>query len=151
MRARPTIHTFRSYAYVGVQFVCLVFIITTGPWLATSPELLALEISGIFFGFWALLTMKLRNLSVLPTIKPNCSLQTGGPYLWIRHPMYSALLLVMLALVLEEFTYWRGVVWLILSLDLVLKLQYEEELLANEFPEYRGYQSKTSKLIPWIW
>ena len=148
---RLTIHAFRSYVYVGIQFVCLALLIATGPWIASSLEFLVLEMLGIFFGFWALLTMKLRNLSVLPTIQPNRSLQTGGPYQWIRHPMYSALLLVMLVLVLEGFTYWRGAVWLALSLDLVLKLQYEEELLVNRFPEYRGYQSKTSKLIPWIW
>ena len=148
---RLTIHAFRSYVYVGIQFVCLALLIATGPWIASSLEFLVLEMLGIFFGFWALLTMKLRNLSVLPEIKPNSFLQTGGPYRWVRHPMYSALLLVMLVLVLEEFTYWRGLVWLILSLDLFLKLQYEEELLVNRFPEYRGYQSKTSKLIPWIW
>ena len=148
---RSTTHSFRSYVYVGVQFFCLVLIIATGPWLVASPEFLVLEMLGIFFGFWALLTMKLCNLSALPETKPNCSLQTGGPYRWLRHPMYSALLLVMLVLVLEEFTYWRGIVWLVLSLDLVLKLQYEEQLLVNKFPEYRGYQSKTSKLIPWIW
>ena len=148
---RSTIHAFRSYVYVGIQFVCLALLITTGPWIAASMEFLVLEMLGIFFGFWALLTMKLRNLSVLPEIKPNSFLQTGGPYRWVRHPMYSALLLVMLVLVLEEFTYWRGLVWLILSLDLFLKLQYEEELLVNKFFEYRVYQSKTSKLIPWIW
>ena len=148
---RSTIHAFRSYVYVGIQFVCLALLITTGPWIAASMEFLVLEMLGIFFGFWALLTMKLRNLSVLPEIKPNSFLQTGGPYRWVRHPMYSALLLVMLVLVLEEFTYWRGLVWLILFLDLFLKLQYEEELLVNEFSEYRVYQSKTSKLIPWIW
>ena len=148
---RLTIHAFRSYVYVGVQFVCLVLIITTGPLLASSLELLVLEMLGFFFGFWALVTMKFRNLSVFPEIKPSSSLQTSGPYRWIRHPMYSALLLVMLVLVLEDFTYWRGAVWLILSLGLVLKLEYEEQLLVNKFPEYRGYQSKTSKLIPWIW
>ena len=126
---RSTIHAFRSYVYVGIQFVCLALLITTGPWIAASMEFLVLEMLGIFFGFWALLTMKLRNLSVLPEIKPNSFLQTGGPYRWVRHPMYSALLLVMLALVLEEFTYWRGVVWLALSLDLILKLQYEDCLL----------------------
>ena len=148
---RSTIHAFRSYVYVGIQFVCLALLITTGPWIAASMEFLVLEMLGIFFGFWALLTMKLRNLSVLPEIKPNSFLQTGGPYRWVRHPMYSALLLVMLVLVLEEFAYWRGLVWLILSLDLFLKLQYEEELLVKKFFEYRVYQSKTSKLIPWIW
>ena len=148
---RLTIYAFRSYAYVGVQFVCLALIIMTGPWLATSPEFFVLEMLGIFFGFWALLTMKLRNLSALPEIKPSSPLQTSGPYQWIRHPMYSSLLLVMLVLVLEEFTYLRAAVWLVLYLDLVLKLQYEEQLLVNRFPEYRGYQSKTSKLIPWIW
>ena len=140
----------QSYTFVGVQFVCLSLILTTGPWLAKTPGFLFLELFGGFLGVWAIWTMKLRNLSALPDIKSHSPLQTGGPYRWIRHPMYTALLLLMLALVCEEFSYWRGLMWGVLLVDLFLKLRYEEVLLAKNFPEYAEYQQRTHKLIPWI-
>jgi len=140
----------QSYLFVGVQFVCLGLILTTGPWLAKTPGFLFLELFGGFLGVWAIWTMKLRNLSALPDIKSHSPLQTGGPYRWIRHPMYTALLLLMLALVCEEFSYWRGLMWGVLLVDLFLKLRYEEVLLAKNFLEYAEYQTRTHKLIPWI-
>ncbi len=140
----------QSYTFVGVQFVCLGLILATGPWLAKTPGLFLVELLGGILGVWALWTIKLRNLSALPDIKSNSPLQTGGPYQWIRHPMYTALLLLMLALVCEEFTYWRGLMWVVLLVDLFLKLRYEEVLLVKNFPEYAEYQQRTHKLIPWI-
>lgn len=141
----------QSYTFVGVQLVCLGLILATGPWLAKTPGLFLVELFGGILGVWALWTIKLRNLSALPDIKSNSPLQTGGPYQWIRHPMYTALLLLMLALVCEEFTYWRGLMWVVLLVDLFLKLRYEEVLLVKNFPEYAEYKTRTHKLIPWIW
>ncbi len=143
-------HRVLSYAFVGIQFVCLGLIVFTGPWLAKTPVLFLMEMCGGFLGVWALLTMKLRHLSALPEVKPKSPLQTEGPYRWIRHPMYTALLLLTLALVIEEFSPLRGVVWCVLVVDLYLKLQYEEGLLLKAFPDYRDYQTRTHKLIPWI-
>ncbi len=140
----------KSYVFVGVQFVCLGLILATGPWLATTPALFLVEMLGGLLGVWAVSTMKLRHLSALPDIKSNTPLQTAGPYRWIRHPMYAALLLVTLALVCDAFSYWRGLIWIALLVDLVLKLHYEEQLLATTFPEYRDYQTRTHKLIPWV-
>lgn len=143
-------HQIQSYIFVTVQFVCLGLIVATGPWLAKTPGFFLMEMFGCFLGVWALLTMKVRHLSALPEIKSNSPLQTGGPYRWVRHPMYSALLVLTLALVLEEFSYLRGGVWGVLLIDLLLKLQYEEVLLRQTFPEYEEYQTHTHKLIPWV-
>lgn len=143
-------HRIQSYIFVGVQFICLAVIFITGPWLAKTPVLLLIEMLGGLLGLWALVTMKLRHLSALPEIKSNSPLQTGGPYRWIRHPMYTALLLLTLPLIFEEFSPLRGVVWGVLLVDLFLKLQYEEQLLMKAFPEYREYQTRSHKLIPWI-
>ena len=140
----------KSYIYVGIQFLCLGFIISSGPWVARAPIFFLLEMCGGLLGVWALFTMKLRNLSALPEVKFGSTLKTEGSYQWIRHPMYLALLLVMLALVCEYFTYWRGLIWLVLFIDLLLKLHYEEQLLLEAFSEYRNYQMRTHKLIPWI-
>lgn len=147
---RQSNHRLQSYAFVGVQFVCLGLLIISGPWVAKSPGFFLLEMLGVGVGVWALLTMKLRNLSALPEIKMNSPLQTGGPYQLVRHPMYSALLLLSLALVLEAFSYWRALTWLVLFVDLWFKLRFEEMLLVETFPQYREYQTKTHKLIPWV-
>ena len=141
----------QSYIFVGVQFICLGLLMVTGPWLVTTPGLVLLEMSGVLLGVWAVLTMNLRHLSAFPEVKANSPLQSGGPYRWIRHPMYLALLMVTLALVWEKFSYVRGGVWMVLFIDLVLKLQYEEQLLKNTFPDFQDYQTRTNKLIPWIW
>lgn len=143
-------HRIQSYIFVGVQFICLGWIFATGPWVAETLMLVLMESLGGFLGVWALWTMKLRHLSALPEIKPQSPLQTGGPYRWIRHPMYTALLLLTLALVIEEFSLWRGLVWCILVCDLFLKLQFEEVLLMKAFPDYQEYQARSHKLIPWI-
>ncbi|MDT7044229.1 isoprenylcysteine carboxylmethyltransferase family protein [Candidatus Nitronereus thalassa] len=144
-------HQVQSYIFVGVQFICLGLLVVTGPWLASIPGLVLLEMSGVVLGLWAVLTMKLRHLSAFPEIKASSSLQSRGPYRWIRHPMYLALLMVTLAIVWEEFSYVRGGVWMVLFIDLMLKLQYEERLLEKTFPDFQDYQTRTFKLLPWIW
>ena len=139
-----------SYVLVGVQFACIGVILVSGPWVAGHEWFFILELSGILLGIWAAATMKVRNVNVFPEVKSGSHLVTGGPYRWIRHPMYTALLMVMLALVCESFSYWRGFCWLLLSVNLVAKLFYEETFLREAFDDYEGYQLRTWRLIPWI-
>ena len=74
-----------------------------------------------------------------------------GPYKVIRHPMYLALLITTLPLVISDFTYLRLVFWFILLVDLVIKMGYEENLLQEKFPEYIHYQKQTARLLPEIY
>ena len=122
----------------------------TGPLVAEHWATLLLELFGIMLGIWALFTMSLRNLRILPEVKPGGQLMTNGPYRWIRHPMYSALLLVTLALVLDHWSALRFGIWLILFIVLLAKLTYEEALLREAFPEYTNYERRTYRLIPFV-
>lgn len=140
----------KSYVLVGVQLACVVAILVSGPWVATQAVFFVMELLGVVLGVWAVMTMNVKQLTPLPEIKSGSRLVTRGPYRWIRHPMYAALLLVMLALVAEAFSYWRGACWVLLSADLVVKLSYEETFLRDAFPDYGAYQSRTWRLIPWI-
>jgi len=109
-----------------------------------------LEMLGLTVGFWAILSMHLRQVRISPEIAPHASLVTSGPYRFIRHPMYLAVLSVTLALVLNNFTWGRGIAWIILLADLVTKLNYEERLLTARFPHYADYRRQTKKLLPFI-
>ena len=140
----------RSYVLVGIQLACMAAILVSGPWIAGHGWFLALELSGILLGAWAILTMKVKNVNVFPEVRAGSRLVTAGPYRWIRHPMYTGLLMIMLALVCESFSYWRGLCWLLLGANLVVKLSYEETLLQEVFDDYEAYRLRTWRLVPWI-
>ena len=140
----------RSYVLVGVQFSCIVAILSSGPWIARHAWFFTLQLSGILLMAWAVLSMNLRHVNAFPEVKAGSHLVTNGPYQWIRHPMYTALLMTMLALVCEAFSYWRGFWWVLLSADLVVKLSYEERLLGEVFDDYEAYRLRTWRLVPWI-
>lgn len=139
------------YLFVLVQFAALGGILLTGPLLAQAPWLLAAELGGLALGAWAILSMGIGRVSALPTPRADARLVARGPYAYIRHPMYTGLLLFGLALVLAAPNPLRIAFWLVLLVDLVLKLRYEERLLAAKFLEYAGYRERTKKLIPFIY
>ncbi|MEN6308151.1 MAG: methyltransferase [Anaerohalosphaeraceae bacterium] len=136
-----------SYLYVLIQGVLIVVIGMTSRF-TTNPFIFAGLTGGLVLMAWSLRTMRLDNLNVFPDLKEKSRLVTWGPYRWIRHPMYSAVLLVTLMLVLTNLTLLRFGYWVILFVDLWLKFRYEESLLLKRYPEYAEYQRTTARLIP---
>ncbi len=139
-----------SWLLVGVQFACMGAILVSGPWVAGHGAFFVLELSGCLLGMWAVAAMQWRNLHVLPEVRPGSRLVTDGPYRWIRHPMYTALLMVTLALVGASLSYWRGGCWVTLCATLVVKLSREETCLREAFDDYDAYRLRTWRLIPWM-
>jgi protein-S-isoprenylcysteine O-methyltransferase Ste14 len=140
----------KSVVLLGVQLACLAYLLMTGPWLAELPWIW-IEIAGLYLGAWAVWTIKLKNLRPLPEPSRQAKLVTRGPYRWIRHPMYTAVLLMTGALVLDAPGRERVGAWLLLVADLLVKLHFEESLLAARFPEYSAYRKRTKRLIPFAY
>ena len=141
----------RSYVFVIVQFACLIAIALTGPLIARNPLWLALEAAALLLGLWTLWTMRAGRFNIVPDVPANSQLITHGPYRFIRHPMYATLLLGALALVLNAPTPLRAAVWVVLLVDLVLKLNYEERLLVESFPSYAEYRQRSKRLLPFVY
>ena len=141
----------KSYIFVFVQFVCLGIILFTGPVIPSNYFLSAIELLAGVLAIWAIRTMRIGTFNVTPNIKPGGNLVTNGPYRFIRHPMYTSLLLATLPMILNRCTPERSVSWLVLLFDLVLKLRFEEELLSKAFVDYRTYMQRTRRLIPFLY
>lgn len=147
----PRFGILKSLSLVVIQFVCLGLLAVTGPLFPANALLLAVELVGLGLGIWAVLTIGIGHFNVAPDPLRWSRLVTHGPYRLIRHPMYLALLLVTLPLVAAEFSAVWLAVWLVLLTDLVLKLQYEESLLAVRLIGYQEYQHHSYRLIPFIY
>lgn len=140
-----------SYILVGVQLVCLGLIVVTGPLIPPGWLGQLLVLCGFLVAVWGVLAMRIPDVSILPEVRPGARLVSRGPYRYIRHPMYSGLLLGGLGLVLGAPIWWRGLIWLVLLADLLIKLRYEEQLLARRFPDYAAYSRRTWRLIPFVY
>ena len=141
----------KSLLFVFVQIISLGLIGVTGPLFAANKFLLFVEMIGLFLGVWAVLIMKPGNFNITPDPLSWSKLVRGGPYRFIRHPMYLALLLTTLPLIIDRFNYLRLLFWVTLLIDLLLKIIYEEKILVAEVNGYENYLKGTYRLIPRVY
>ena len=141
----------KSITFVFIQFLCLGMLAVTGPLIPSIPVLLVIYLVGLGLGIWAVLSMRIGNFNIIPNPFAWSKLVTSRPYRLIRHPMYLALLLVTLPLVIEEFTFFRLGIWLVLLFDLLVKLNFEENLLRIKLDGYEQYIQVSSRLIPYLY
>lgn len=140
-----------SYLLVGIQLGALAVIALTGPLIARSPVLFAVQALGAALGLWAIASIRVRDLSILPDVREGAMFVRRGPYRYIRHPMYAGLLLVTLPPVIAYPAPLRIAAWSVLLIDIIVKLRHEEQLLRRAFDEYPAYQRETKRLIPFVY
>lgn len=147
------LHTLGKLLVLG-QFGCLgVLIVLAAPQFLQHPvpalAWLALGLSALV-GLWALTANRPGNFNIHPTPRADGKLVAHGPYRWIRHPMYTAVMLLGLACALTRGDVLAWLLWGVLCLVLVSKAVLEERWMAALHPSYAHYQSRTRWFIPFL-
>jgi len=108
----------------------------------------ALTLFGVLFTIWARVYLG-RNWSSVAAVKADHELVTGGPYRWVRHPIYSGLTLgfVGTAVAIGQ---WRGVLAVAFSLIAVAqRIVIEERFMREQFGNvYDTYAQRVRALVP---
>jgi protein-S-isoprenylcysteine O-methyltransferase Ste14 len=110
----------------------------------------ALVVGGLLFTVWARILLG-GNWSGTVTLKHGHEIIRAGPYRWIRHPIYTGLLLAFLGSAIGRGE-WRGLVALgLAAAALWRKLGVEEQWLQELFGSaYTDYRRSTWALIPFV-
>ncbi len=92
------------------------------------------------------------NYSWLLQLREGHTLVTSGPYRWVRHPMYTAFILLHMAAALLSANAFLGLTWLGgLALLLAGRVRREEAMLTEAFgTKYKAYMARTGRFLPGV-
>jgi protein-S-isoprenylcysteine O-methyltransferase Ste14 len=104
---------------------------------------------GVYLAIWARLVLG-ANWGMPMTQKQDPQLVTSGIYGYIRHPIYSGVLLMSLGSFLAVNYYW-SLVFIVAAIYFVYSARVEERLMKKQFPTaYPAYMKRAKMLIPFI-
>jgi protein-S-isoprenylcysteine O-methyltransferase Ste14 len=117
---------------------------------SSSPFIISLQCVAFLLFLWARITFGRRSYHIVadPTER---GLVMGGPYRYIRHPIYAAMCLFTLAGVAGHWTWSSAVLGGLVLACAVTRIICEEALVAARYPEYAQYAATTWRMIPYAY
>jgi protein-S-isoprenylcysteine O-methyltransferase Ste14 len=114
-----------------------------------GPLTIGLQVAAILLMLWARVTFGLRSFhyAANPT---EGGLVTTGPYRFIRHPIYAAILLFVWTGVSANWSLRAAALGLLATAMTFLRMIFEERLVRERYPEYADYARRTRRVIPYI-
>jgi len=104
---------------------------------------------GLAFAIWARIHLG-RNWGGPMTRKDDPELVTSGPYHFVRHPIYSGILLGGLGTALALSWVWLVAVGLV-AVYFLYSARVEERYMTEQFPDdYPAYKRSTKMLVPFV-
>lgn len=91
------------------------------------------------------------NLSPFPSPLPGSKLIENGVYKFVRHPIYTALILAFTGYAIISDSGYRLLISAVLFLLFYFKTRYEERRLIEKFPTYSEYKKQSGRFFPRVW
>ncbi|HVY54476.1 MAG TPA: methyltransferase [Thermodesulfobacteriota bacterium] len=148
-RERPGKTAILVFNFVEAAIVCLLVLM--GSPVATHPLLIFVQIAGLWIILWVLWTNSVKKFRITLDLPPETRFVAKGPYSFVRYPVYTALLVITLTLVIDRLEIEELVLWLLLFIVFIFDIRYEERLYTSYFGDYSLYRDRTSRLIPYVY
>jgi protein-S-isoprenylcysteine O-methyltransferase Ste14 len=114
-----------------------------------GPITIAIQVIAAFLMVWARLTFGIRSFH--GTANPTAGgLVTTGPYRYIRHPIYAAILFFFWAGIAAHPSLFTVSAGLLATTFTAVRIVAEEKLLVTMYPEYGAYARVTKRLVPLV-
>ena len=132
------------------QFGSIAVLLVGGSWLLPWWAWCLFACGVLVFG-WAVASLGRNNFTILPDPRRGSTLSRNGIYRWLRHPMYTAVLLCGIAVSFGAPSTARWMALAVCAVVLVIKVYYEEELLTARYPDYSQRMKTVARLLPGVW
>jgi protein-S-isoprenylcysteine O-methyltransferase Ste14 len=142
-----------GWLFVAAQAGLLVAILvvpgaelwTRPTWLVTIAGILI--VVGIVIAAVAALRLG-TGLTISPVPNGSGELQTDGLYGVVRHPIYTGLILALVGAALRSGSAATGLLVALTIAFFAVKARWEEQRLADRYPDYPSYAAATPRFVP---
>ena len=136
------------FAFFGLV-ACVFALAFTGSLFANGPVTIAIQIAAALLMFWARITLGMRSFHA--EANPTAGgLVTKGPYRYVRHPIYAAILYCLWAGIAAHLSLSNALIGSAATAMLGLRIRSEEVLLGQAYPEYAAYSGRTARMLPGV-
>jgi protein-S-isoprenylcysteine O-methyltransferase Ste14 len=138
-----------SVAAFGCMVAGIVWLVFRSEVFAHSVPAIAVQALAVLLMILARMAFGMRSFHAAANPTEG-GLVTTGPYHWMRHPIYAAILYFTWATVIDHHT--RGAVasGLLVTLGAAVRMYFEEQLLVGMYPDYRDYAARTARVVPFL-
>jgi protein-S-isoprenylcysteine O-methyltransferase Ste14 len=159
-RGQPRFDQIGIFAFVG-SFVATVLFIPFDVFrlhLLRPPDIVtAIFGLALFAAGWTLITVAMSaNAFAAPVVRHQKErgqrVIDSGPYRFVRHPMYSAVIPMLVGMSLWLGSFAGAVVSIVPTVLIGIRAMLEEKFLRRELPGYAEYITRTRfRMIPYVW
>jgi protein-S-isoprenylcysteine O-methyltransferase Ste14 len=132
-----------------ILVLALIALYVRGELFDPRPLPIALQVLAGLLMVWARLTFGTRSFhaSANPT---DGGLVTSGPYAYVRHPIYAAVLLFLGVGVATHLSVASLCIFGIAIAGAATRMFAEEVMVTERYPEYAQYAARTKRVIPFV-
>jgi protein-S-isoprenylcysteine O-methyltransferase Ste14 len=123
-------------------------------WSRVPPTVELIALGGVLFGYLMITAVFRANsyASRVVEVERGQRVVSTGPYAVVRHPMYSAQMILYLFTPVALGSYWAVIPAVLFPLVFVLRILDEEKELTERLEGYADYKRKVKyRLIPRLW
>ncbi len=130
-----------------VMIASLVGLVFAHALFSWSPIAIGLQVCAASLMMWARLTFGTRSFHGTATPTEG-GLVTTGPYHYIRHPIYTSIVLFVWAGAVANWSLGVVAMAALATGGALVRMLCEEQLLVQRYPEYASYAKATKRMIP---
>jgi len=133
-----------------ITILVILYLIISGNFFTLSPFVIAAQVLAVALSAWARRSFQQGQFSIQAEPIDGHLVLLGGPYKYIRHPMYASALLLVWSSILGHLSIVNFVIGLIDTVVIAIRIITEEQFLQTRYPDYAEYLRKTRRIIPFV-
>ena len=128
----------------------MLFLLYSHQMFSENPIEIVIQVFAVILMIWARKTFKERSFHL--TAEPTeGGLVTSGPYKYLRHPIYAAVIYFGWACLIA-FPQWQTLLGVVLiTVGLFIRIVLEEKEIVKVYPEYTEYSKQAKRIIPFVY